>query len=119
MKRFLARIPVVGGLLRRAAKAWWGWTNARRIRNSLHLSPRRIVIGASSAFDPGWIPTEIEALNILRETDWERFFRPGSIDAMPRPCAAPNSAGATLSPADTCGSPFPTGTTRIRTTSSM
>jgi predicted SAM-dependent methyltransferase len=82
MKRFLARIPVVGGLLRRAAKAWWGWTNARRIRNSLHLSPRRIVIGASSAFDPGWIPTEIEALNILRETDWERFFRPGSIDAM-------------------------------------
>ncbi len=82
MKRRIAGIPILGGWLRRAGKAFRGWMSSRRIGNSLHLSPRRIVIGASSAFDPGWIPTEIEALNILKEKDWERFFQPNSIDAM-------------------------------------
>jgi predicted SAM-dependent methyltransferase len=82
MKRRIAGIPVLGGMLRRTAKAVRGWRNARRIRNSLSLSPRKIVLGASATFDPGWIPTEIEALNLLREQDWERFFQPGSIDAL-------------------------------------
>jgi predicted SAM-dependent methyltransferase len=82
MKRRIAGIPVLGGWLRRIVKAYRGWKNSRRIRNALQLSPRRIVIGASSTFDPGWIPTEIEALNILREADWGRFFQPNSIDAM-------------------------------------
>jgi predicted SAM-dependent methyltransferase len=82
MKRRIAEIPFLGGLLRRIVKSFRGWRNARQIRSALHLSPRRIVIGASSTFDPGWIPTEIEALNILRQADWERFFQPGSIDAM-------------------------------------
>ena len=40
------------------------------------------MIGASSLSDPGWIPTEIEALNILCESDWGRFFTADSIDAI-------------------------------------
>jgi predicted SAM-dependent methyltransferase len=82
MKRRIAGIPVLGGWLRTAVKSCRGWISARRIRKLLPNSPRRIVIGASAAFDPGWIPTEIEALNILRESDWERFFQPDSVDAM-------------------------------------
>ncbi|MBN1438109.1 MAG: hypothetical protein JW929_01760 [Anaerolineales bacterium] len=78
----IAGIPIVGQGLRKAGKALRGWRNARRIRGALGRSPLRIVIGASATFDPGWIPTEIEALNILREEDWARFFEPGSIDAM-------------------------------------
>jgi predicted SAM-dependent methyltransferase len=82
MKRRIARLPVVGGWLRRAVKAGRGWRNSRRIRGSLGRSPRRVVLGASATFDPGWIPTEIEALNLLREADWARFFQPASIDAL-------------------------------------
>ncbi|MBN2084020.1 MAG: methyltransferase domain-containing protein [Anaerolineales bacterium] len=82
MKRRIAGIPVLGALARRMVKAFRGWRNSRQIRNALHRSPRRIVIGASATFDPGWIPTEIEALNILKEADWARFFIPGSIDAL-------------------------------------
>lgn len=82
LKRSIAGIPILGGMLRRVVKTFRGWRNARRIRSSLHLSPRKIAIGASSFFDPGWIPAEIEALNLLREADWNRFFQPDSIDAM-------------------------------------
>jgi predicted SAM-dependent methyltransferase len=82
MKRRIAGIPVIGGLARRTAKAFRGWRNSRQIRNALSRSPRRVVIGASATFDPGWIPSEIEALNVLREADWARFFEPGSIDAL-------------------------------------
>jgi len=82
MKRRIARIPVLGGLARRTVKALRGWSNSRQIRQAMNRSPRRIVIGASATFDPGWIPTEIEALNILREADWARFFEPNSIDAL-------------------------------------
>jgi predicted SAM-dependent methyltransferase len=78
----ILRIPVLGGLIRSTGKKYRGWRNARRIRASLHLQPLRIVLGASSTFDPGWIPTEIDALNILHPKDWERFFMPDSIDAM-------------------------------------
>jgi predicted SAM-dependent methyltransferase len=63
-------------------KAFRGWRNSHQIRNSLQRSLRKIVLGASATFGPGWIPAEIEALNILQETDWERFFAPNSIDAM-------------------------------------
>ncbi|MGB7537972.1 MAG: methyltransferase domain-containing protein, partial [Anaerolineales bacterium] len=82
MKRRIAEIPIIGGWARRTVKAYRGWRNSNQIRNALQRSPRKIVIGASATFDPGWIPTEIEALNILREADWERFFAPGSIDAL-------------------------------------
>jgi predicted SAM-dependent methyltransferase len=82
MKRRIAKIPILGGLARWTVKAYRGWSNSRQIRNSLNRSPRRIVIGASATFDPGWIPTEIEALNVLRAADWARFFEPDSIDAL-------------------------------------
>jgi predicted SAM-dependent methyltransferase len=82
MKRRLAGIPWLGEWLHKAVKAYRGWKNAGLIRKSLSLSPRRFVLGASSTFEKGWIPTEVEALDILREEDWRRFFQPGSIDAL-------------------------------------
>jgi predicted SAM-dependent methyltransferase len=68
--------------VRRTVKVYRGRRNSNQIRKELQRSPRRIVIGDSATFDPGWNPTDLEALNILREADWERFFAPGSIDAM-------------------------------------
>jgi predicted SAM-dependent methyltransferase len=45
-------------------------------------TPLRIVIGASGYYDPGWVPTERSYLDLLKPADWERFFKPASIDAM-------------------------------------
>lgn len=55
----------------------------RRLRKHLRETPaRRIVVGASAIFEPGWIPTEVEYLNLLRETDWRRFFAEASLEAI-------------------------------------
>lgn len=45
-------------------------------------SPVKIVIGSSGWHDPGWTPTDIEFLNLLKPEDWNRFFRPDSVDAI-------------------------------------
>ena len=48
----------------------------------LRSSPLRIVIGAGGVYQKGWIPTDIEQLNLLRLEDWRRYFKPDSIDAI-------------------------------------
>src|SRR5579871_5639530 len=45
-------------------------------------SPLRVVVGAENIYDPGWIPTEISTLNLLKLADWKIYFKPGSIDAL-------------------------------------
>lgn len=39
-----------------------------------------IVLGASGIVQPGWIPTEIDFLDITKESDWEKLFLNSSID---------------------------------------
>ena len=51
----------------------------RRIRGA---SPQRIVVGAGGLYDPGWIPTDVDVLDILDERHWRRLFRENSIDAI-------------------------------------
>ncbi|MGF1578532.1 MAG: hypothetical protein ACFCD0_04130 [Gemmataceae bacterium] len=47
-----------------------------------HATQKRIVIGASGLYDPGWIPTEIGVLNVLKKSDWNECFARNSIDAL-------------------------------------
>ncbi len=42
----------------------------------------RIVVGASGVVPTGWIGTDIDQLNLICERDWQRYFEPGSIDAI-------------------------------------
>lgn len=50
---------------------------------SMRLTHRkRIIVGAGSTRYPGWISTDIDVLNILDRFDWQRYFQPGSIDAI-------------------------------------
>jgi predicted SAM-dependent methyltransferase len=54
-----------------------------RLKKILANSPRkRIVIGAWNRYDPGWIPTQRDFLNLLEPQHWERFFQPSSVEAM-------------------------------------
>ncbi|HYC33270.1 MAG TPA: hypothetical protein VEB59_13350 [Gemmatimonadales bacterium] len=43
---------------------------------------KHIVIGAGATQEPGWIPTQIEFLNLLEPADWARFFLADTLDAM-------------------------------------
>lgn len=44
--------------------------------------PVRIVIGASMIAEEGWLQTEIEFLNLLDTSTFDRFFKPNTVDAM-------------------------------------
>jgi len=45
-------------------------------------APLRIVVGAHRLFEPGWIPTERESLDLLEPSGWSRYFEAGGIDAI-------------------------------------
>lgn len=63
--------PTVARVQRRAA-----------LRAKLAIdSPRRIVIGASGIYDPGWIPTDITEFDLLKPDDWQTYIEPNSVDA--------------------------------------
>lgn len=51
----------------------------KQIKNA---RPLRLVVGASGIFQPGWVPTDIEDLNLLSDADWSHWFQPDSIDAI-------------------------------------
>jgi predicted SAM-dependent methyltransferase len=44
--------------------------------------PLKIVIGAGGIYNPGWLATDIEHLNILVQEDWNKYFKANSIDAI-------------------------------------
>ena len=82
--RFLKHIPGLGPALVRARDAGRRIRGSRRLRRALscQTGPLKIVIGAADLHDGGWIPTDIEYLNLLRAQDWKPFFAPASIDAL-------------------------------------
>lgn len=74
---------MLGRLIRSARYRLGGLRGARRLKRLLRGSaPLRIVLGASGLFDAGWIPTEIDVLDILNERHWRRSFAENSIDAI-------------------------------------
>lgn len=51
----------------------------RQVKN---VAPLRIVIGSSGVYEQGWIPTNIEYLNLLDESHWQRALSEDSVDAI-------------------------------------
>jgi predicted SAM-dependent methyltransferase len=52
------------------------------LRRRLLETPRRIVIGAADIFEPGWTPTDVRELDLLRPETWERYVQPASVDCL-------------------------------------
>lgn len=50
----------------------------RIFRNS--SSKIRVVIGSGGVFEKGWIPTNIETIDISNEKNWRKYFKENSID---------------------------------------
>ena len=68
---------------RRATQRWTRAVARYELKREIAGNKRpRIIVGASGRTDQGWIPTEIDTFNLLNSADWDRYFRPDSIDAM-------------------------------------
>ncbi len=86
VRRRLKQLPGVWQTIRgirRMRRHYYRKHGQRRLERMLASIPRkRVVIGAWSRFDKGWIPTQREFLNLTKPEDWQRFFQPNSIEAM-------------------------------------
>ena len=83
MKEFIKRIPILFPLAK-LARYWirrvlWSRRLKMKVGRAKEL---KIVIGASGTHQEDWIATDIEALNLLKREDWERYFKPGTVSAM-------------------------------------
>jgi predicted SAM-dependent methyltransferase len=86
MRRRIKLLPVVRHIrhaamtTRRAYHRHFGHYRLKKIL--ANSRGKRIVIGAWNRYDPGWIPTQRDFLNLLEPGHWERFFQPDSLDAL-------------------------------------
>ena len=82
-KALLGGLPLLRPPVMRALSLYRSVEGPRRLRRSVPgASPLRVVVGAESRVDPGWIATEEEYLDIADKRDWERFFSRDSIDTI-------------------------------------
>jgi predicted SAM-dependent methyltransferase len=73
----------IGHLLFSARRRLGVFRDVRHLKKLVRqASPLRIVVGAGGLFDPGWIPTDVDVLDILDDAHWRRLFRESSIDAI-------------------------------------
>ena len=85
-RRILRRLPGIRHARDAASKtrrAYYRHFGRSWLKSKLAASQgKRIVIGAWSRFDQGWIPTQREFLDLTNPTHWEAYFEPNSIDAI-------------------------------------
>jgi predicted SAM-dependent methyltransferase len=85
-RRRLKQLPVVKQIKEgvvRTRRAYYRRFGRRWLRHQLARAPhRRIVIGAWSRYDRGWIPTQREFLSLTRPADWSHCLEPASVDAL-------------------------------------
>ena len=81
LKAVFKHLPVrVQDWLRQLRATFRHRVGSRRLRRFLRENHGwKIVIGTSGVFEPGWIPTDIEYLNLLKDADWRAYFSPGSV----------------------------------------
>jgi predicted SAM-dependent methyltransferase len=53
-----------------------------RLRQHAGQSDLRLVVGASGDTQSGWIPTEVEFLDLLNDADWSKYFTESSLRAI-------------------------------------
>jgi predicted SAM-dependent methyltransferase len=69
--------------VRRMRRRYYSRFGQYHLQKNLAKSKRkRVVIGAWSRYDAGWIPTQREFLDLTKPSHWERSFQPDSVDAL-------------------------------------
>jgi predicted SAM-dependent methyltransferase len=62
-----------------------GWRlrgQKRALKAFSNATQRKIIIGSSGTRFDGWVSTDRQVLDLLCEGTWERYFSPGSLDAI-------------------------------------
>ena len=52
------------------------------LRRATNRGEIRLIVGSGHTRYEGWIPTNIDTLNLLDESTWARFLRPGTVTAI-------------------------------------
>jgi predicted SAM-dependent methyltransferase len=58
------------------------WVRKYRLAHLSGRRSKRIVIGSGGTRFEGWVPTEKDELDLLNESDWQRYFEESSLDAI-------------------------------------
>jgi predicted SAM-dependent methyltransferase len=85
-RRVLRQIPGIRQVRHAAAggrRTYYRFFGQRWLKRKLAASEsKRIVIGAWSKFDLGWIPTQQDLLDLIDPAQWRKYFEPNPVDAM-------------------------------------
>ena len=86
MKEQIKKIPILGKI---ATLIWKYLKKKRREKEEgnfsallLKANPIRLVIGSSNVYQKGWVPSNIEYLNILNLDRWRLYFKKESVYCM-------------------------------------
>ncbi len=87
LKRALQRVPPLFFALRAvlsAGRTVFGpaWLKRQVEQRRKNGGPLRVVIGSSGVYDAGWIPTNVQYLNLLVDEHWHRAFGDLQIDGL-------------------------------------
>jgi len=71
-------------LVQKLYYGWYRWwlSNPRFLRRRAARGPRRVVLGCSGEYQPGWLPTDYDWLNLLIPEHWTRYFEESSVRAL-------------------------------------
>lgn len=58
------------------------YAQQRALRALADSEPRRMVIGSSGTSFEGWVSTDREVIDLLRESTWTTYFKPDFLDAI-------------------------------------
>jgi predicted SAM-dependent methyltransferase len=82
MKQLTGKIPLFSGLAHKGYSCYKAAKGRYRLKRAAARSPLRIVVGSAGVFENGWIPTDIQYLNLLDSSDWKKYFNENSVDAI-------------------------------------
>jgi len=82
MKKLPGKFTFLHRFVKATYSTWRSKFAKHRLRQLAKNPPVRIILGASGTNYDGWIPTDVEHLNLLIPKHWEDCFERASIDAM-------------------------------------
>ena len=87
LHRVLRKVPPLyraGRAIRSVGRTVFGpsWLDRQIKRQAAAGGPLRIVVGSSTIYCEGWIPTNVQYLNLLVDEHWQRAFGNHPIDAI-------------------------------------
>lgn len=87
--RFIGTLPVLHPYLRPVAKSLLKIAKQLKykivhfkIKMSARRSPLKVIVGASGVYQNGWVPTDVDHVNLLDEGSWRTYFAEDSIAAI-------------------------------------